>query len=442
MGPAIEPIPSDPALPARADVVIIGGGIIGTSAALTLAQRGVSVLLCEKGEIAAEQSSRNWGWCRVMGRDSREIPLVQESLKLWRGMNATVGEETGYRQAGILYVGSTEAEMAQHEKWMVHARAHGLSTRLVGSDEVARLMPGAATRFQGAMYTETDGRAEPQLAAPAIARAARRLGAGIMTHCAVRMVDTTGGRVSGVVTEKGRVACDAVLLAGGAWSGLFCRGMDLRLPQLKVLGSVLRTAPVAGGPDAAAATSGFAIRKRLDGGYTVADVRTNHVDIVPDSFRYFFDFIPALRSEWRALRLRVSDRFLTEWRMPKRAAPDRVSIYEQVRILDPTPVESVLRAARARLEAAFPMFRGVATAQSWGGLIDATPDAVPVISPVPAVPGLVVATGFSGHGFGIGPGAGRLAADLVTGAPPLVDPTPYRFSRFSDGSPIRVETGF
>ena len=131
--------------------MIIGGGIIGTSAALTLAQRGVSVLLCEKGEIAAEQSSRNWGWCRVMGRDSREIPLVQESLKLWRGMNATVEAETGYRQAGILYVGETEAEMARHEKWMAHARAHGLDTRLAGPDEVARLLPGSASRFQGAL---------------------------------------------------------------------------------------------------------------------------------------------------------------------------------------------------------------------------------------------------------------------------------------------------
>ena len=442
MGPAIEPVPSDPALPARADVVIIGGGIIGTSAALTLAQRGVSVLLCEKGEIAAEQSSRNWGWCRVMGRDSREIPLVQESLKLWRGMNATVEAETGYRQAGILYVGETEVEMARHETWLVHARAHGLDTRLAGPDEVARLLPGAATRFQGALYTESDGRAEPQLAAPAIARAARRLGAGIMTNCAVRAVDNAGGRISGVVTEKGRVACDAVVLAGGAWSGLFCRALDLRLPQLKVLSSVQRTAPVAGGPEAAAATSGFAFRKRLDGGYSVADARTNIVDIVPDSFRFFFDFLPALRSQWRSLRLRVGDRFLTEWQLPKQAAPDRVSVYERVRILDPAPVASVIRAARARLDAAFPLFLGVPGAQDWAGLIDVTPDAVPVISPVDSVPGLVVATGFSGHGFGIGPGAGRLVADLVTGAPPVVDPTPYRFGRFSDGTPIRVEAGF
>lgn len=442
MGPAIEPVPSDPALPPRADVVIIGGGIIGTSAALALAQRGISVLLCEKGEIAAEQSSRNWGWCRVMGRDSREIPLVIESLRLWRQMNATVGEETGYRQAGILYAGATEAEMARHERWLVHARAHGLDTRLIGPDETAALMPGAAMRFKGALYTASDGRAEPQLAALAIARAARRLGAGIMTGCAVRMVDTAAGRIAGVVTEQGYVACDSVILAGGAWSSLFCRGHGLRLPQLKVLSTVQRTAPVDGGPEAAAATSGFAFRKRLDGGYTVADVRTNIVDIVPDSFRYLFDFLPALKSEWRSLRLRLGGRFLTEWRLPKQPAPDQVSVYERVRILDPQPVAAVADAAKARLDAAFPMFRTVPAVQSWAGLIDVTPDAVPVISAIDTLPGFFVATGFSGHGFGIGPGAGRLAADLVTGAPPVVDPTPFRFARFQDGSPIRVEAGF
>ena len=89
MAPRVDPVASDEALPARADVVIIGGGIIGTSTALFLAQKGVSTVLCEKGHIAGEQSSRNWGWCRKMARDPREIPLIIESLRLWQGMNET-----------------------------------------------------------------------------------------------------------------------------------------------------------------------------------------------------------------------------------------------------------------------------------------------------------------------------------------------------------------
>src|SRR5947209_13204631 len=107
MAPRVDPVASDEAFPARADVVIIGGGIVGTSAALFLAKKGVSVVLCEKGHIAGEQSSRNWGWVRKMGRDPREIPLVIESLRLWEGMGELVGDETGFRRAGILYACET-----------------------------------------------------------------------------------------------------------------------------------------------------------------------------------------------------------------------------------------------------------------------------------------------------------------------------------------------
>ena len=86
----------------------------------------------------------------------------------------------------------------------------------------------------------------------------------------------------------------------------------------------------------------------------------------------------------------------------------------------------------------YPRFRGVHIVQQWGGYIDVTPDVVPYISAVGALPGLTVATGFSGHGFGIGPAAGRLAAELAIDAAPSVDPEPFRVSRFSDGSPILI----
>src|SRR5438309_11125590 len=152
MAPRVDPVRSDDALPARADVVIIGGGIIGTSAALFLAQKGVSVVLCEKGHIAGEQSSRNWGWCRKMGRDPREIPLIIESLRLWQGMNAMVEAETGFRPSGIAYLCANQAEMDAHEKWLDYARPYQLDTRLIGGDEVARLLPGMARRWLGALY--------------------------------------------------------------------------------------------------------------------------------------------------------------------------------------------------------------------------------------------------------------------------------------------------
>src|SRR5213082_2640792 len=144
MAPRVDPVPSDEKLPAQADVVIIGGGIIGTSTALFLAQRGVATVLCEKGHIAGEQSSRNWGWCRKMVRDPRELPLIIESLRLWERMNETVEAETGFRTCGIMYLSETADELARLEGWLDHAREYQLDTRVVDGTEVARLLPGSA----------------------------------------------------------------------------------------------------------------------------------------------------------------------------------------------------------------------------------------------------------------------------------------------------------
>jgi len=428
MAPRVDPVASDEALPARTEVVIIGGGIIGTCTALFLAQRGIPVVLCEKGHIAGEQSSRNWGWCRKMGRDPRELPLIVESMRLWQGMNGLTGAETGFRQSGIMYL----AEMASFEAWMEHARQYQLDTALLSADAVAAAMPASAKRWRGALHTPSDGRAEPQQAAPAIALAARAQGASILTQCAVRGIETKAGRVEGVVTERGRIGCAQVVLAGGAWSGLFAGNLGIRLPQLKVLASVMRTQKLDGAPDCSATGTGFGFRKRLDGGYNISNRAGNRYDIVPDSFRYLKDFLPVARIQASSIKLRLGQRFIEEWQLPRRWSLDTVSPFEKMRVLDPAPAEDVLADARTAIAAAFPVFRDMQVAESWAGLMDVTPDAVPVISPVADLPGLVIATGFSGHGFGIGPGAGRLAADLVTGSAPTVDPTPFRLSRFSE----------
>ena len=441
MGPPVDPVAAAAAPPAEAEIVIIGGGIIGTTAALYLARRGVSVALCEKGHIAGEQSSRNWGWVRKARRDPREIPLIVESLRLWEGMNAGIGAETGFRRTGIVFAAEREADVARYETWLGHARPFQIDARIVSGAELARLVPGAEGRSRAALYCATDGRAEPQKAAPAIAAAARREGAHILTGCAVRGLERSAGRVSAVITEHGRIACHAVIVAAGAWSRRFLRDLGLTLPQLKVRASVLRTAPIEGAPTAAYWARDFAFRKRLDGGYNIANGHVNVVPIVPDSFRFLAAFVPALLSETRSLKLRPSHRFVQEWREARPVPLDRPSPYEQTRVLDPAPDRNYLRQALDRLKAAMPAFAEARVVQEWAGMIDVTPDAIPVISTVEQVPGLVIATGFSGHGFGIGPGAGHLAADLATGAAPIVDPAAFRFSRFSDGTRVRPIAG-
>jgi glycine/D-amino acid oxidase-like deaminating enzyme len=434
MAPRVDPVTSDEAVPQRADVVIIGGGIIGTSAALFLAQKGISVALCEKGHIAGEQSSRNWGWCRKMVRDPRELPLIIESLRLWERMNETVEGETGFRTCGIMYLGETEADVARLESWLEHAREYQLDTHVVSGAEVSERLTGMGKKWAGALYTPSDGKGEPGLAAPAIANAARRHGAAVLTQCAVRGIETAGGRVSGVVTEKGRIACQSVVLAGGAWSRLFCGNLGVELPQLKVLGSVMRTEKVDDGPEISASGGLFGYRKRMDGGYTVATLGVRTIDLVPDNFRLALDYMPAVRLHWKKLRFRFGTRFMEEWRWKRRWDLDEATPFEAVRTLDPAGDPYVLERSRASIAEAFPAFRDVKIAETWGGLIDVMPDAIPVISAVDKVPGFFIATGFSGHGFGIGPGAGRLVADMVAGGPTIVDPTPFRLSRFTDGS--------
>jgi glycine/D-amino acid oxidase-like deaminating enzyme len=146
------------------------------------------------------------------------------------------------------------------------------------------------------------------------------------------------------------------------------------------------------------------------------------------------EYLPSIRLHWKKLRLRIGRPFAEEWRVKRRWSLDQPSPFESVRVLDPAADPVVLERARASIAEAFPAFRNVSVAESWGGMIDVMPDAIPVISAVETLPGFFIATGFSGHGFGIGPGAGRLVADMVTGAPPIVDPAPFRLSRFSDGS--------
>jgi glycine/D-amino acid oxidase-like deaminating enzyme len=440
--PVPDPIHSDSNLPKKTDVVIIGGGIVGVSAALELAERGVDVTLVEKGVIAGEQSSRNWGWCRQMGRDRREIPLILESLRAWRGLNERIGGDTGFHRCGIIYLCETESEMAAREKWYEeNAKPYELNTCLVTGEEADRIQPGSTRKWKGALFTPADGRAEPLKAGPAIAAGARKIGAKIVTNCAARGVETSAGKISAVVTEQGSIACNAVVLAGGAWSRRFLGNLEIPFPQLTVINSVMRTEALDTGLERSCSAGKFAFRKRQDGGYTISHRHLSMADIVPDSFRLFFDFLPALRLDWSGLKLRIGKHFLEEARLQRHWRMDDISPFEMIRVLDPEPVTPILNEAAASLKEYYPAFKSMRIAERWAGVIDATPDAVPVISPIDGHPGLYLASGFSGHGFGLGPGAGKLMAELVMGHTPCVDPSPFRYSRYFDGSNPRPSTG-
>lgn len=424
-------------LPAAVDVAIIGGGIVGCSAALYLARDGVSVALFEKGRIAGEQSGRNWGWVRQQGRSPIELPMMMRSLRLWKELAQTLGEDVGFTQGGCLYLAEDSRQFHELEEWLQTARVHGLDTRMLSARELGEVLESDGRTWAGAMYTASDGRAEPSRAAAAIARAASRAGVAIVSQCAVRGIERAADRLQGVVTEHGTIKASTVVCASGAWTRLFCGSLGITVPQLTVLGTVARTAPAGKLLDGEAWSPGIAIRRRADGGYTVAHGGSSLHSLTPDTLRFAAKFFPAFRQGHDSLRLSLDGSFLKALRTPTRWALDQLSPFERERVLDPAPEPRVLRQMREALERWFPPLAAAPFVETWGGMIEASPDVLPIISPAAALPGLVIATGFSGHGFGIGPGAGRLIADLIAGRADRHELSGFRLERFFDGSPIR-----
>lgn len=427
------------AVPDSADVVIIGGGIVGVSTAWFLARQGVSVVLCEKGHIAGEQSGRNWGWVRIQGRDTREIPMMQAAMRTWDGLREAIGEDVGFVRRGCFFTAKNEKEMESFEQWVRVAAEYGIESRLISASELQQNVQSATGVWAGAVYTESDGRAEPQRAAPAIARAAQREGASVLTSCAVRGLETSGGKVSAVVTEHGTIRSSTVLCAAGAWTSLFCRSLGIAVPQLKVRGTVVRTAACENVLDGNVFDHRLGIRRRADGGYTVAHGSILQHPITPSTFRWGFKFVPALLQELKVLRLSIGQEFFEEWRLPRTWALDDVSPFENTRVLDPEPSQRAVKGIRRNLDTVFPQLASTPIVESWAGMVETSPDVVPMISAIDKLPGFHIATGFSGHGFGLGPGAGKVIAGMLTDTDVGIDIAPLRLGRFFDGSPIKPQ---
>lgn len=435
----VNKVQNSPNFPTQVDAVIMGAGIIGTCTAYELARKGVSVALVEKGVVAGEQSSRNWGWVRQQNRDLHELAVAMRSLKRWDEISQEVGLDVGFRRTGILFCTDDPTVMAKWEKWGALAKEQGFHSELLTAAEAKEHSPGTVSTWIGGVWSSTDGRAEPSMAAPAIAEGAKALGVSLQQNCAVRGLEITNGAVEGVWTERGLIRAPIVVAAGGAWNARFCRRHGIELPVVNIGGTALRTKPAAdvltGGnfyaPD-------FALRRRLDGGYTVAVPGHGSLNITPQGLRYATKFYQMYRAKLaKKLKYRLGSTF---WNGPEAAGSwqnDEVSPFEKIRVLDPAPDPQLVQMSIANLVREFPALKGIEIAAAWGGMIDTAPDLVPVISTVDTLSGFVIASGFSGHGFGVGPGAGLLAAQLALGETPYVNIDPYRLSRFSDGSAIR-----
>lgn len=439
------PIQFDDPLPHSVDVVIIGAGVIGIFSALYLARLGKRVLVCEKGRVAGEQSSRNWGWIRQHGRDEAELPIAKQALQLWHDIDTQTGGACGIKTVGISYLASSEQDLAMLHEWLDIAKRHGVESHALSQQQVRdQFTKSCHQQWLGGTCTPSDAKGEPWQAVPAVARVAHAEGVLIKENCAVRDLVMSSGKASGVVTEHGEVNCQQVVLCGGTWSSLFLRRLGIDLPQLSVEAMVAQTHAFDAGVQGSWVDEQLSMRRRDDGGYSLALADHHGYFISPDAFRHGLKFLPLLRKSWHDVQFAGLSRpdYPDAWGLQRDWQPREQTPFERQRVLEPPSHPKRVAMMRQRFAKRLPGVLpgdGMPTIKhSWSGMIDAMPDVVPVVDEVATISGFYLATGMSAHGFGIGPGYGRVIARMLAGLPAEHDLQRFRLSRFSDGTQLVV----
>lgn len=376
----------------RREVVVIGGGISGTAAAFDLARSGARVTLIERGPgLAAMASGWTLAGVRQSGRLAAEVPLAQAAVKRWEHLNEELDAETEYRQFGNLRLARAPAEVTSIAEMVNEQQALGLEISFLPDNAAVRsVAPALSESVLAASYCPTDGHANPKLAVNAFGRAAAEEGVTIRTNTEVREIVVRGGCVKGVLTNDEAISADAVVVAAGVFSDRLVRPLGIEIPITITQAIVAQTAPA---PPLLAQVLGVA-----------------NGDI-------------AGRQEVSG-RLRFTGTALP-W-------PSGEPTYDPVALL---PSAGEIAALVQRTAAVLPTFGTLGLEHLWGGLLDMTPDALPVIELAEHVEGLAIAAGFSGHGFCLGPVTGRILAELVTTGRSSLPIEAFRSSRFASDRP-------
>lgn len=422
-------------LPAESDVVIIGGGIQGIMSAINMRERGMTVTIVEKGVVAGEQSGRAYSQIIAYKTEPEIFPLHHYGKKLWREMNERVGADTSYRTQGRVEAIISEEELKTVQDWIdLNSKNPGfdtpLKTRIIRGEELAQRLPNAQTPWEVAGFEEDAGSVDPERGTTVLAEYAKRIGVKIFTNCAARGIETEGGKISEVVTEKGSIKTNLVVLANGFWSRLFMGNMGVDLPTLNVYLSQQVVEGAEGAPRGNVhLPNGIHFREQSDGTYAVAP-RIFTSSITKDSFLLGPKFMHLLGGKDLPLEFKLGDDFLNSFAMKTSWTMDEVTPFEEYRVATATANNEHLDQVFNKMKAEFPQFANSQVLDRWGACIAPTADGCPIISEVAEYPGLVINTA-TGWGMSESPAAGEITADLIMGRTPVIDPTPYSTKRFS-----------
>ncbi|MEM1046885.1 MAG: FAD-binding oxidoreductase [Pseudomonadota bacterium] len=371
-----------------ADCVVIGAGITGMAAAAALAEAGASVIVVERYAPAAMASGWTLAGVRQSGRHPAELPLVTAALETWQTLDERSGIATEYRRDGNLRLARTETEIATIRALVADQSRAGLDLRFLDDrSDIRALAPGLSDRVLAASFCPTDGHANPAATVTAFRTLAERNGARILTGTAVHSVEITGGRFTALETAGGRIAAGTCIIAAGIQVNALLEPLGLEIPLRRPMVTVVQSVPLPPllAPVLGVANADMAARQQADG------------------------------------RLRVTsgagtwDGTLVEEDGSPAVHPPAMAVADTVRT-----VANVL-----------PAMADAPVARVWAGLLDLTPDALPVLDQAPGIDNLILGGGFSGHGFGIAPASGSVLCDLALGRVPRFDIQPFTFERFA-----------
>ncbi|GAA3633135.1 NAD(P)/FAD-dependent oxidoreductase [Microlunatus ginsengisoli] len=373
--------PSDP-LPSAVEVAVIGGGIIGVSIAYHLAAAGVAgVLVIERNSLGSGSSAKPLGGVRATFSDPGNIRLGLRSLGAFEDFCTTCGAEIGLHQVGYLFLCRSASELAAVEASVRLQNELGCDSRMISPDEAYELNPFLdPSRLLGASFSPRDGYAEPALVVAGYAAAASRYGARFAEHTEVFELGTGADGVHRILTRRGELRANAVVIAAGAWSTRLGAMLGLHLPIEPV-------------------------RRQI--GFTPQ--RPEPHPTVPftldlSTTLYFHNYR-------NGLLLGISD-------AEEEPGLCREFSYGWTRAFD------------AAAEVVAPALAHQPLVGGWAGLYENSPDHNAMIGRAD-VPGVFYATGFSGHGFLQGPAVGEIVRDLYLGREPFMDPTPFSADRFA-----------